>query len=72
MRKNITLLFSKFLVVFLLLFSFSIIFAQDRDGDGIVNSLDLDSDNDGILDIFEGLTSNIPDFSSLSTNLSSI
>ncbi len=67
MRKNITLLFSKFLVVFLLLFSFSIIFAQDRDGDGIVNSLDLDSDNDGILDIFEGLTSNIPDFSSLST-----
>ena len=31
-----------------------ILFAHDSDGDGIVDSKDLDSDNDGIYDIVEG------------------
>ncbi|RMB57084.1 tandem-95 repeat protein, partial [Dokdonia sinensis] len=37
-------------------------FNQDRDGDGIVNYLDLDVDNDGIIDNIEGLptTSYVP------------
>ena len=42
------------LVVMLLLFGFtSTTYAQDTDGDGIVDSLDLDNDNDGILDLTE-------------------
>ncbi len=34
-------------------------FALDSDGDGIENAVDVDSDNDGILDIYEGVAQNI-------------
>ncbi len=35
--------------------SVNVLFNQDRDGDGRVNYLDIDSDNDGIIDNTEGL-----------------
>lgn len=52
MKNNTTIFSSRFLVLILFLFSFSTISAQtvDTDGDGIVDQLDLDDDNDGILD----------------------
>ncbi|AZA62437.1 hypothetical protein [Chryseobacterium indoltheticum] len=61
MIKKTTLL--KFLlrqIFFLSLLSSGIVYAQtgsndDFDGDGIINSIDLDDDNDGISDINEGL-----------------
>jgi gliding motility-associated-like protein len=46
----------KCLLVLLALFSSlqNSIFAQDIDGDGVANTIDLDNDNDGILDADEG------------------
>ncbi len=35
------------------LFVFNISFAQDTDGDGIPDSVDIDDDNDGIIDTYE-------------------
>lgn len=60
--KNINRFFNaRFLVLFIMICSFSNISAQtiDSDGDGIVDQLDLDDDNDGILDTTEcgGVTS---------------
>jgi len=49
-----TLLFKTlFLIVFL---SGNMTYSQDSDGDGILDSVDLDDDNDGILDTVEGIT----------------
>jgi len=36
--------------------SFGINLAADTDGDGIINANDVDDDNDGILDVDEGLS----------------
>ena len=42
------------LTLFLLLFLSSIgLFAQDNDGDGVLDIVDLDDDNDGILDQYD-------------------
>ncbi|MDG1728769.1 MAG: discoidin domain-containing protein [Algibacter sp.] len=49
MKKNILF---KVLVLFVLLFS-STTYAQDSDGDGVLDIVDLDNDNDGILDSVE-------------------
>lgn len=46
------ILLYKLLIVLVLLISNNI-FAQDSDGDGIADSVDLDDDNDGILDTYE-------------------
>ncbi|MDO5971569.1 LamG-like jellyroll fold domain-containing protein [Flavivirga aquimarina] len=43
------LLFSLFMALFIFNFSF----AQDTDGDGIPDSIDIDDDNDGIMDTYE-------------------
>ncbi|MFS4484255.1 LamG-like jellyroll fold domain-containing protein, partial [Hyunsoonleella sp. 2307UL5-6] len=48
---KITLHYS--LLILLLLLTTNTIVAQDTDGDGVANTIDLDSDNDGILDIVE-------------------
>ncbi|WP_159478410.1 hypothetical protein [Chryseobacterium sp. 18068] len=62
MLQKTTLL--KFLLFQILLFSlasFNLVSAQmgpndDFDGDGIINSVDIDDDNDGVLDIYESQT----------------
>lgn len=41
---------------------------QDLDGDNIINSIDLDDDNDGILDSLESPSSNIVENGSFTTN----
>jgi len=43
----------KCILFFSILFLSSFSYAQDTDGDGIINSIDIDDDNDGILDIDE-------------------
>lgn len=55
MKNNTTIFSSRFLALIFFLFSFSTISAQtvDTDGDGIVDQLDLDDDNDGIPDSAE-------------------
>jgi len=40
-------------IISFLLFTSNFSFAQDTDGDGIVNNLDIDDDNDGVLDTYE-------------------
>ncbi|VXB33486.1 hypothetical protein [Chryseobacterium sp. 8AT] len=61
MKKCYKFIFNKFLL--LLFVSFNYLSAQnmgsldDFDGDGIINSMDLDDDNDGILDVNERLNS---------------
>lgn len=50
MKKIIILL-----TLILTVFSVNFYSAQDSDGDGILNTVDLDDDNDGILDSNEGL-----------------
>ena len=40
--------------------SFSVIVDKDTDLDGIINALDIDDDNDGVLDVNEGRGSNNP------------
>lgn len=65
---NVVIKFSFLLVFFVL--STNQVYAQDSDGDGIANLLDLDDDNDGILDINDGCTD--PDNMPLSGGSSSI
>ena len=61
------------LCTFFALFTFAAIqpaHAQDTDGDSIIDNLDLDSDNDGILDVDEGeCIPNPVDFTGLDMNL---
>ena len=45
--------FKKSFAVFFFIFFATISYAQDTDGDGIINSIDVDDDNDGILDVDE-------------------
>lgn len=59
MKKYNTFFNARFLVLLLFLFSCSIVSAQDNDGDGIQNSVDLDDDNDGIPDNIECPGNNI-------------
>ncbi|EJL70173.1 beta strand repeat-containing protein, partial [Chryseobacterium populi] len=49
MKKRIIIFF-----ILLCITGFNRTYAQDTDGDGIVNTSDLDDDNDGILDVDEG------------------
>lgn len=52
--KKINIIFNaRVLALIFLLFSFTVVYAQDTDGDGIANSIDLDDDNDGIIDAIE-------------------
>ena len=44
-----------FLTLSLFLLTSEIVYSQDTDGDGVIDSSDLDDDNDGILDVIEGL-----------------
>jgi len=61
MNKNYTKpnTFIKYLSVLLIMLSFllasTISYAQDTDGDNVVDTIDLDDDNDGILDTDEGV-----------------
>ncbi|MBW8522891.1 DUF11 domain-containing protein [Chryseobacterium chendengshani] len=58
MKKINILFYAKSLAFIFLFFSFSVVYAQDTDGDGTANSIDLDDDNDGILDAIECTASN--------------
>ncbi len=58
--KNRRLKYIFILIFGLFLLSTNYTYSQDTDGDGIANSVDIDDDNDGILDINECQSTTIP------------
>lgn len=51
----------RIIATLLIIFSITTIHSQDADGDGIINTIDIDDDNDGILDVDECATLTLED-----------